>query len=214
MLAAAVAAGVRRLVLFSSVKAVGEFNQHPWTEAEPPHPVDLYGMSKLEAERIVLECASAGGLEAVVLRLPLSYGPGARGNIATLFDLVARGIPLPFGAVRNRRSLLFTGNLVAAVDAVLAADLRCETFFVSDGADLSTPELVRLIARGLGVRPRLLPVPPAVFRGLPRQIERRLAGSLAVDIGRLRRLTGFVPPFTPEEGLAAMARWFRARPAA
>jgi nucleoside-diphosphate-sugar epimerase len=211
LLESAIEAGVRRFIYFSSVKAVGEFSDTPWTEAEPPRPVDPYGISKLEAERLVLERGRAGGLAATVLRLPLGYGPGAKANILRLFDLVARGVPLPFGAVENRRSLLFTGNLVAAVDAVLNAEVGGETLFVSDGADLSTPELVHLIARGLGVRPRLLGVPAFLFGLLPSAVERRLVGSLAVDIGRLRRLTGYFPPYTPEEGIAQMARWYRAR---
>lgn len=213
LLDAATAAGVRRFVLFSSVKAVGEFTETPWTEAEPARPRDAYGMSKREAEQLVLQRAAAAGMAASILRLPLAYGPGAKANILRLFDLVARRVPLPFGAVRNQRSLVFTGNLVAAVDAVLATPTAAgETFFVSDGADVSTPELIRLIARGLGVRPRLVPVPAALFRALlPRGIERRLVGSLAVDIGKLRRVTAYDPPYGPDQGLAEMARWYRTR---
>jgi UDP-glucose 4-epimerase len=227
LLHAARAAGVRRFVFVSSTKAVGEWTERPWTDAEPPRPLDPYGVSKLEAERVVRALADEAGLHAPILRLPLAYGPGAKGNILRLFDAVARGAPLPFASIRNRRSLLFAGNFVAAVDAVVASAAAArETFFVSDGQDLSTPELIRLIADALGRRARLIPVPPAIFRAAARigdaagrrirvpfdsAVERRLLGSLAVDITRFRQLTGYTPPHTPAEGLRAMAAWYLGR---
>jgi nucleoside-diphosphate-sugar epimerase len=213
LLEAANAAGVRRFIFASSVKAVGDFNAVPWTEEEPARPTDPYGVSKLEAEGLVLDPAVAGRMAASVLRLPLSYGAGAKANILRLFDLVARRVPLPFGGVRNRRSLLYTGNLVAAIDAVRGSpNAAGQMFFVSDDADLSTPELLRLIGRALDVRARLVAVPAALFRVLlPRALERRLIGSLAVDIGKLREVTGYAPPYTPEQGLAEMGRWYLTR---
>lgn len=220
----ALAARVARFVFVSSTKAVGEATEQPWTETEPPRPSDAYGVSKLEAEQVVRELAERGGLHAPILRLPLAYGAGAKGNILRLFEAVDRGAPLPFALVRNRRSLLFAGNFVAAVDAVLASpSAGSETFFVSDGHDLSTPELIRSIGLALGRRPRLLPVPPAAFRAAARlgdamsrrfrvpfdsAVERRLLGSLAVDISKLRRLTSYAPPFTPAAGLSVMAAWY------
>jgi nucleoside-diphosphate-sugar epimerase len=222
---AARAAGVRTFVFASSTKAVGEWTDVPWTEAEPPRPTDPYGVTKLEAELAVRELARAAPMHTVILRLPLVYGAGAKGNILRLFQAVDRGVPLPFGSVRNRRSLLYAGNFVAAVDAVVsAAGANGETFFVSDDADLSTPELVRMIARALGRPARLVPVPAALFQMAARLgdvahpwvrlpfnsgVARRLIGSLAVDISKLRRLTGFVPPYPPEEGLRVMAEWYR-----
>jgi nucleoside-diphosphate-sugar epimerase len=230
LLLAARAARVRRFVFVSSTKAVGEWTDVPWTEAQPPRPTDPYGVSKLEAERVVLGPGEPVGMHTVILRLPLVYGPHAKGNILRLYQAVDRGLPLPFGSVRNRRSLLYAGNFVAAVDAVVRAPAaNGETFFVSDDADLSTPELVRMIARALGRPAHLVPVPTALFRAAGRlgdrarpwvrlpfdsAVERRLIGSLAVDISKIRRLTGFAPPHTPEEGLRAMAEWYRTRLAA
>jgi UDP-glucose 4-epimerase len=187
--------------------------------------VDPYGISKLESERLALAEGRAGGPEVTVLRFPLMYGPGVRANALRLLRLVDRGIPLPFGRVRNRRSFLYVGNAMAAVRAVLASPAAAgETFFVSDAVDLSTPDLVRLLAAALGRRPRLLPVPEGVFRlagragdlvarvmpvPLTTPVIERLLGSLTVDPGRLRERTGFVPPFTPEQGWAVTAAWYR-----
>lgn len=221
----AAAAGVRRLVFASSVKAVGESTPDGcWTDAVEPRPVDPYGISKLEAEGVVRAVAGAAGMHAPILRLPLVYGTGVKGNMRTLFAAVRRGIPLPLGGIRNRRSLLFTGNLVAAVHAVLAAPAAArETFFVSDDHDLSTAELVRGIARALGRRPRLIHVPPALFRAagaagdlaarfapvpLTTAAVDRLLGSLCLDVSRLRALTGYRPPFTPGEGLREVGAGF------
>jgi nucleoside-diphosphate-sugar epimerase len=146
-----------------------------------------------------------------VLRFPLVYGPGMKGNMLRLFALVGRGVPLPFGTVRNRRSLLYVGNLVAAVRSVLEqrpAGFR--TFFVSDQRDVSLPELIRLIGGALGRPARLLPVPPAVLGLLlPSAEAERLIGSLTVDGTGLTRATGYLPPFSVEQGLGATAEWFR-----
>lgn len=218
----AAAAGVRRVVFVSSVKAVGESTPDGcWTDAVEPRPVDPYGVSKLEAEAVVRAVAGPAGMHAPILRLPLSYGAGVKGNMRTLFSAVRRGIPLPLGGIRNRRSLLYTGNLVAALHAVLDAPAAArETFFVSDDHDLSTAELVRGIARALGRRPRLIPVPPALFRAagaagdvaarfapvpLTSAAVDRLLGSLCLDVSRLRALTGYRPPFTPDQGLREVA---------
>jgi UDP-glucose 4-epimerase len=178
VLQAARAAGVARFVFVSSTKAVGEVTERPWTEAEPPRPVDPYGVSKLEGERVVRELAGEAGLHAPILRLPLAYGAGAKGNILRLFEAVDRGAPLPFALVRNRRSLLFAGNFVAAVDAVLTSPAAAsETFFASDGDDLSTPDLIRLIGSALGRRPRLLPVPRSWPQGSPVSARRVMRGA-------------------------------------
>lgn len=223
----AVRAGVRRFLFVSSVKAVGEGGETPWTDDTPPAPVDPYGISKLEAERLVRETADGAGVHAPVLRLPLVYGPGVRANFLRLMETVYRGVPLPFGAVRNRRSLAFSGNVAAAVEAALDSPAAArETFLFSDGEDLSTPELVRAIATALGKPARLVPVPPALFRAggrvgdvLARAVPfpltsaavDRLLGSLAVDSSRFRRVTGFRPPFTVAEGMRRTADWFFAR---
>ena len=222
------AAGVGRFVFSSSIKAVGEANHVPWTEATPPRPVDAYGISKLEAEAVVREIAASAGMLAPILRFPLCYGPDLKGNMLRLFDAIWRRRPLPLGRVENRRSFLYVGNAIAAIDAVIAAGpAASRVFFVSDARDLSTPELVRLIAQALSVPARLLPVPPAVFRAagragsllarvLPFPLTSaavdRLLGSLTVDVSALRAVTGWAPPFSVEAGLADTARWYLERP--
>jgi nucleoside-diphosphate-sugar epimerase len=198
-------------VLASTVKAVGEGNSTPWTEDTSPAPSDPYGTSKLEAERAVREVAQRQGIRAAVLRFPLVYGPGVKGNMLRLFALVDRGVPLPFGSVANRRSMLYVGNLVAAVCAVLESPLdRTETFFVSDGRDLSLPALIRMIGKALGKPVRLLPVPPSLLRlVLPAAETERLIGSLTVDGSKLSRVTGYRAPHSVEEGLRVTADWYR-----
>jgi nucleoside-diphosphate-sugar epimerase len=223
----AVRAGVRRFLFVSSVKALGEGGGAPWTDDTVPAPVDPYGISKLEAERLVRATADASGLHAPIIRLPLVYGPGVRANFLRLMETVHRGIPLPFGAVENRRSLAFSGNVAAAVEAALQSPAAArETFLFSDGEDLSTPQLVRAIATALGKPARLVRVPPALFRAAGRAGDvmaralpfpltsaavDRLLGSLAVDSSRFRRVTGFRTPFTVAEGLQRTADWFFGR---
>ena len=207
----AAAAGVSHLVFASTVKAVGEETSTPWTEETPPQPVDPYGRSKLEAEQLLGDLAGRGAMGVSVLRLPLVYGPEVKGNMLRLFALVDRGVPLPFGAVSNRRSMLYLGNLVAAMGAVLerpGAGYRA--FFVTDLRDVSLPELIRLIGVALGRPARLLPVPPGLLRLLlPSAEAGRLMGSLAVDASGLTRATGYQPAFTVEQGLRATAEWYR-----
>jgi nucleoside-diphosphate-sugar epimerase len=206
----AAASGVGQFILASTVKVVGEGNSRPWTEETIPQPVDPYGRSKLEAERAVHQMAERHGTRAASLRFPLVYGPGVKGNMLRLFALVDRGLPLPFGAVDNRRSLLYVGNLVAAVRTVLEHPPdSSEPFFVTDGRDLSLPSLLRLIAAALGKPARLLPVPPALLRRLlPGAAAERLIGSLTVDGTKLTRTTGFRPPYSVEEGLGLTADWY------
>jgi nucleoside-diphosphate-sugar epimerase len=207
----AAAAGVRSLVLASTVKAVGESNTIPWTEATPPAPVDPYGRSKLEAEVVVRAAYDRSDAAAAILRFPLVYGPGVGGNMLRLFRLVDRGSPLPFGAVGNRRSLLYVGNLVAAVRSVLEhRGAGTETYLVADGRDLSLPELIGMIGRALGKPARLFPVPERLLRVvLPAAEAERLIGSLTVDGSKLSRVTGYRPPHSVEEGLRDTADWYR-----
>lgn len=226
LLEEAIAAGARDFVFASSVKAVGERSDAPWDESTPPAPLDAYGRTKLEAESTVLGLARRHGLHAPVLRLPLVYGPGMKGNALRLFRLVDKGLPLPLGAVRNRRSLLFTGNLTAALFATLESPAGSDTFFVADAESPSTPELVSAIARALGRPSRLVPIPVGVLRlvggagdlaagvlPVPRTGEAldRLVGSLEVDSARLVRCTGLVRPYTMAQGLRITAQWYRAR---
>lgn len=221
---AAAAAGARRVLVASSVKAVGERNELPWTEANPPAPVDPYGRSKLEAETTALEAGRALAIEVVIMRLPMVYGPGAPANVRRLLALVSRGWPLPLGAISNRRSMLSLGNLVAAVESLVGTPgIGGQVFFLADGIDLSTPDLIRAIAAGMERPARLVPVPVGLLRVLGRtgdalnrlfpipitsaEIE-RLTDSLTVSTERLRTLTGFRPIETPAAAWGATARWF------
>lgn len=217
---AAAARGVRRLVFASSVKVNGESTgARPYTEDDAPRPEDPYGISKWEAEQALARVASETGLEVVVLRPPLVYGPGVRGNFLRLMDLVARGTPLPLAAIENRRSLLYAGNLADAIIQVLASPQAAgRTYLVSDGEDVSTPVLVRALARALGVKPRLVPVPLAALRFAATLAGRgaelaRLAGSLQVDSSRIRRDLGWAPRFGLAQGLEPTARWYHSRSA-
>jgi nucleoside-diphosphate-sugar epimerase len=189
-----------------------------------PAPVDPYGMSKLEAERLVLGASARQGVEGVVLRLPLAYGAGVKGNMLRLFQLVDRGVPIPLGAVRNRRSMVFAGNVAWAIaEAITSPEVMGRTFFISDGDDLSSPELVQRIARALGRPSRLVPVPLALFAvagrvgdvlaglgpfPLSSAAVRRLTGSLTVDASGFALVAGPMP-FSVDEGLAETAAWFR-----
>jgi nucleoside-diphosphate-sugar epimerase len=223
-------AGVRRLILISTVKAVAEDSATALNEATSPRPSDPYGISKLEAERLLLELASSGRTTASVLRLPLVYGPGMKANMLRLFDAVDRGLPLPLGGVRNCRSVVFTGNVVSAIERLLATPAAAgEVFFVRDPADVSTPDLIRAIALALGRPARLVPVPAPLFRAagaigdllapwmkvpMSSAAVARLFGSLTVDAAKLTRVTGFEPPYRLAEGLRITAEWYRRRPVA
>lgn len=216
---AAIRAGVGRFVFLSSVKALGEKTPDgPWTDATPPKPVDPYGVSKWEAEAGLREMGERAGMDVVILRPPLVYGPGVKGNFRTLMGLIQRGVPLPIGGIGNRRSLIYLGNLVDAIEACLShAAAAGQTYLVRDGEDLSTPELVHRLALALGRRPRMLPVPAAMLKLAASCLGRgaaaeRLLGSLTIDDSRLRADLAWRPPFTVEQGLAQTARWYRENP--
>ena len=215
-------AGVERLVFFSSVKAAGETSMTVLTEDQPPAPVDPYGQSKLEAERLLL---SQSAVPITVLRLPVVYGPGMGGNMLRLFRLVDRGFPLPFGSLRNRRSIAYAGTVAAAVLAVVRArEATGEIFYVADRSAPTVRELVLAIAGALGKSAVLIPVPEVMLeaaiaaseslsRRLPvpsiGPILRRFADPLVVSIEKLERLTGFLPPYSLTDGLAETAGWYR-----
>lgn len=207
-------AGVRRFVFASSVKVNGEGTprDRPFRPDDPPAPADPYGVSKREAEDGL---AALPGIEPVVVRPPLVYGPGVRANFLRLLQAVDRGIPLPLGAVDNLRSLVYVGNLADAMAACVTHPAAAgETFLVSDGSVMSTAELVRALGAALGRRPRLLPVPPAALRlagavtGRGAAVD-RLTGSLVVDDAHLRQRLGWTPPFSVREGLEATVRAYR-----
>ena len=207
----AAAVGVRRLVFVSSVKVNGErTTERPFNAADMPAPEDPYGMSKWEAEQALREVAACTGLETVIVRPPLIYGPGVKANFARLWSWVERGVPLPFAAVHNRRSLVALPNLIdLLVRCVEALEAPGKTFLVSDGEDVSTPGLVREMAVAMGKKPRLFAVPPSALRlvgrlsGRSAEVE-RLCGSLQVDIDDTRRVLDWQPPVTLQQALRQM----------
>jgi nucleoside-diphosphate-sugar epimerase len=205
----AAAAGVKRFVFISSVKVNGESTEpgRSFTEADTPNPQDAYGVSKHEAEQGLRQLAADTGMEVVIIRPPLVYGPGVKANFAALMKAVQRGWPLPLGAVHNQRSLAALDNLVDfIITCTTHPQAANQTFMVSDGRDLSTTELVREMARAAGVPARLLPVPVWVLQagatllGKGEAVQ-RLCGNLQVDISKARRLLGWVPPASVDEGL-------------
>ena len=214
---AAADAGVRRFVFISSIGVNGNLtSQAPFSEESAPAPHDLYAVSKLEAEMGLREIAAHSTMDFVILRPPLVYGPCAPGNFGRLMALISRGWPLPFGSIDNRRSLLYLGNLVDAIHLCLMHPWAAnKTYLLSDGEDVSTPELVRRLAQAMGQPARLLPVPPRLLEltahlvGKGQEVQ-RLLDSLAVDSGKIRRELGWQPPYSMEEGLAETAAWYRA----
>jgi len=208
----AAAAGARRFVYLSSIKALGEETHGlALNGAEVPAPEDAYGRAKLEAERALAEVAGRTGLEVVILRPPLVYGQGVKANFLALMRAVDRGWPLPLASVRNRRSFVYLGNLVDAIGRCLEAPQSPgKTYFVSDGEPVSTPELVRAIARALGRPARLLPFPPFALDWIPSL--RRLTRSLEVDDSAIRRELGWAPLFSFEDGIRLTCEWYRSGP--
>mgnify|MGYP000327232155 FL=1 len=204
-----VESGVKRFVYISSIKVNGEQTApgRPFTERDALAPSDPYGVSKMEAEEGLMELARNTELEVVIVRPPLVYGPGAKGNFASMLNLVTRQLPLPLGSVNNKRSLVALDNLVdliiTCVEHPAAAN---QVFLVSDGQDVSTTELFRAVARAMGKSSRLLPIPASVLViGAAvlgkKAVAQRLLGSLQVDISKARDLLDWEPPLTLEEGL-------------
>jgi nucleoside-diphosphate-sugar epimerase len=205
----AAASGVRRFVFVSSVKANGEATlpNQAFTESDAPAPLDPYGQSKHEAELGLRQLAADTGMEVVIIRPPLAYGPGVKANFAALMRAVQRGWLFPLGSVHNQRSLVALDNLVDLIVTCLHHPAAAnQTFLVSDGQDLSTAELVQGMAEAAGVPARLMPVPVWVLQAGARLFGKgaavqRLCGNLQVDISKARSLLGWVPPVTVGEGL-------------
>ena len=202
-------AGVKRFVFISSIKVNGEGRDAAYLETDTPAPADAYAISKWEAEQGLQRIAANTGLEVVVLRPPLVYGPGVKANFLRLMQLVQKGWPLPLGAIRNRRSLLYLGNFVDAIRlCVEHPDAAGQTFLLDDGEPVSTPVLIRAVAQAVGrparlfaVSVRLLELAGALLG--KRAAVDRLTGSLWVDSSPIRVRLGWTPPFSMTEGLAA-----------
>jgi len=212
----AAAAGVRRFVFLSSIKVNGEGTPagRPFTADDTPAPQDPYGVSKLEAEQALQRVAAETGMEFCILRPPLVYGPGVRANFRSMMRWVARGVPLPLGAVQNSRSLVALDNLVDLIITCLdhpgAAN---QVLLAGDGEDLSTPQLLRRVAAALNTRARLFAVPPGLLQFLAglagkRSVVDRLCGSLQLDIGKTRRMLQWTPPVSIDTALRRTADEF------
>lgn len=205
----AAAAGVKRFIFISSIKVNGEVtaNEKAFCAGDEPVPEGAYGISKLEAEQGLMQLTAETGMEVVIIRPPLVYGLGVKGNFATMIKLVEKGLPLPLGAVHNKRSLVGIDNLVdliiRCIDHPAAAN---QVFLAGDGEDLSTTELLHGVGKAMGKPVRLVPVPTGLLHlGATllgkRAMAQRLLGSLQVDISKTCELLDWTPPYTVEEGL-------------
>jgi len=210
-------AGVRRFVFVSSIKVNGELTplMSPFTEKDKVNPADPYGISKHEAELGLLEIAAETGMEVVIVRPPLIYGPGVKGNFRGMMKLLSRRAPLPLALITdNRRSLLALDNLIDFLALCVShSDAAGRVFLVSDQDDVSTAELLRRLGKAMGVRARLFPVPRALLRGAAslagkRSAHQRLCGSLVVDSSAASQLLGWAPPLALDEGLRRAAMDF------
>jgi len=213
---AAVAAGVKRFVYLSSIKVNGEetLTGKPFSADDRPAPLDPYGVSKMEAENALLELGRITGMEIVIIRPPLIYGPGVRANFAAMMHWIARGFPLPLGAIKNQRSLVGIGNLISLL--LLSATHPAapnQIFLVSDDEDVSLPTLLRKMAAALNLPIRLIPIPTFLIKlgaGIlgKSNVAQRLCGSLQLDITKTKQVLGWSPPYTLDQGLAQAANWY------
>jgi len=209
---AAANAGVKRFIFISSIKVNGDGRATAYTEDDDEAPEDPYGESKWEAERELRKIADKTGMGTVILRPPLVYGPGVKANFLRLFKIVKRGIPLPLPSIKNRRSFIYLGNLIdAIITCINHPEAAGKTYLVSDGEDVSTPELIRKIGAASGRRALLLPVPVWILRmagritGKSNEVE-RLVGSLTVDISKICKELEWKPPYVMEHGLRETAK--------
>ena len=210
-------AGVRRFVFISSIKVNGECTDlgHPFTADQIPVPSDPYGVSKYEAEMGLRALSEETGMEVVIIRSPLVYGPGVKANFLSMMNWLRRGIPLPLGSVtKNRRSFVFIDNFVSMIIACINQPAAAnQTFLISDDEDLSTAELLGRMALALGCPSKLIAVPTTLITlgakliGRP-DISQRLCGSLQVDIKKTKDLLGWSPPVSVNEGLRSTAAHF------
>jgi nucleoside-diphosphate-sugar epimerase len=211
----AIAANVKHFIFISSIGAMATLSDRTLTETTPCDPDTPYGRSKLKAEEALISLASQSAMTWTILRPTLVYGPGNPGNMERLLKLVKRRLPLPLGAIDNCRSFVYVENLVdAIVKSIDHPNAISQTFLVSDGEDLSTPQLIRRLAHYLGVRAPLLPIPPVLMRAGGKltgksDVVSRLLGSLAVDSHKIRQNLNWKPPYTVDQGLQATADWFK-----
>jgi nucleoside-diphosphate-sugar epimerase len=214
----AIKSGVRRFIFISTIKVLGQERSAPYTDIDPPDPMDAYAISKWEAEKRLAEISKKSEMDYVILRPTLVYGPGVKANFFNLLRFVEKGIPLPFLNIKNNRSLLFSGNLISAIITCIehprAAD---QTFLISDEPHLSTSNLIRMIAESMGRPYRLFPFPGAILRLAAKitdkeQIYRRLCGSLYINSDRINERLGWQRPYSAAQGIYMTTNWFLNRP--
>ena len=215
---AAARSGVKKFIFLSTVKVMGEETKEtPFSETMPPNPIGAYGKSKLAAENAMLHIAKETGLETVILRLPLLYGPGVKANMLNLLKLCYLNVPLPLAGIKNQRSLLFVGNLTDAIIKCLESKIaNGQTFFVRDGEDLSTSMLIRIVTKAFKKPIRLFAVPNSLIRLFGRILGKdstvdRLLSNLQVNDDKIRSELGWKPPFKMLQGIEVMANWYRSK---
>ena len=212
---AAATAGANLFVHLSSVKAVSEESRDILDEESPCEPKTPYGISKLESEQVVVEEASKADMRAVILRLPMVYGPGNKGNLPRMIRWADRGLPFPLVQPDNLRSMVYVGNVVAAVIALLenyfSESAAQRTYIVKDDSDCSTRMIYSSICRALGKAPRFLPLPAVLGRiaGAISEDFRKVTSSFRVSSAKIMDEIGFVPPVSGEEGIARTVRWYK-----
>lgn len=208
--------GVKRFIFLSTIKVNGEQTKdEPFHETDLPHPEDAYAISKWEAEQALHKISDETGLEVVILRPPLVYGPGVKANFLRLLQLVDRNIPLPFQNSYNKRSLIYLGNLVdAIINCCINPNAKGETFLVSDGEDVSTSELIKIIASGMNKKDKLFIFPQPLLKMMgtligKKEVLDRLFGSLCIDSCKIRKVLNWNPPFSMREGINETIKWYK-----
>lgn len=200
-------AGVKRFIFISSAKVNGEGTNLPYTEKDAPQPQDAYSISKREAEDLLSSVSAETGLQMVILRVPLVYGPGVKANFKNLIKIAGLGLPLPFKGIHNSRSFIYLGNLVDAIIICATHPLAAgETFMLSDGQDVSTPDLIKMIAFAMNKQAILFSLHPGILMALCNIVgkgkeAKKLTSTFLVDSSKIRNLLGWKPPFTLEEGI-------------
>lgn len=215
----AAAAGVKRFIYISSVKVLGESTsgEIAFNELTAADPEDAYGQSKYEAEEVLKKIAAETGMELVIIRPPLVYGPGVKANFLSLLKLCQLSLPLPFGLVNNRRSMVYLDNLVDfTIQCIDHPNAANQTFLVSDGQDLSLSNLIRIIRKAINKPAWLLPVPVSLFKLVGKLTGKmalvdRLIGDLQVDSSKAQQLLGWTPPYTIEQGIVETVNEFMNR---
>lgn len=208
-------AGVQKFIYLSTVKVNGEKTHYkPFTEEDLAFPEDEYGISKMEAEQALRKIADATSMQIIVLRIPLVYGPGVKGNFLRLLDLVKKGIPLPFANLTNKRSFLYLGNLVSAISICIDVSISSfEIFLVNDDRSFSTTELIELIASKMKKHIFFIPVPLVLIKLAAKILKKtkevdRLFSSLVIDGSKIRNSLKWQPPFTAENGIDKTVLWY------